>query len=106
MQVDSTGDAPAAAPAAPLTSALPKPDTSSSGGPSEGASPRVKREWKQKRQMTDFQEYQQVDYVRQMTARNVWYYRDRLSVPRGPCTMPVLREAWSNGVIDENTIVW
>lgn len=30
----------------------------------------------------------------------------RLSVPRGPCTMPILREAWSKGLIDEKTLVW
>jgi hypothetical protein len=38
--------------------------------------------------------------------RNIWYYRDRLSVPRGPCTLPTLREAWCQGVIDENTLIW
>lgn len=32
--------------------------------------------------------------------------RDRLSTPRGPCSLPVLREAWVNGVVDENTLVW
>ncbi|KAL6778731.1 hypothetical protein F751_4238 [Auxenochlorella protothecoides] len=47
-----------------------------------------------------------VDYVRFMTAENVWYYRDRMSVPRGPCSLPVLREAWVHGVVDENTLVW
>ena len=34
------------------------------------------------------------------------YYRDRLSVPRGPCNLAVLRECWVNGVIDEGTLVW
>lgn len=29
-----------------------------------------------------------------------------MSVPRGPCTLPVLRQAWSNGLIDETTLVW
>lgn len=29
-----------------------------------------------------------------------------MSTPRGPCSLPVLREAWVNGVIDENTLVW
>jgi hypothetical protein len=29
-----------------------------------------------------------------------------LSTPRGPCSLPVLREAWVNGVIDEQTLVW
>ena len=32
--------------------------------------------------------------------------RDRLSVPRGPCSVPVLREAWVQGIVDENTLVW
>lgn len=32
--------------------------------------------------------------------------RDRLSTPRGPCSLPVLREAWTQGVIDANTLVW
>lgn len=47
-----------------------------------------------------------VDYVRTATGKNVWYYRDRLSTPRGPCTLPVLRECWVNGIIDENTLIW
>ncbi len=34
------------------------------------------------------------------------YYRDRLSVPRGPCNISVLRECWVHGVIDEHTLVW
>ena len=29
-----------------------------------------------------------------------------MNVPRGPCTMPVLREAWIHGVVDEHTLVW
>lgn len=49
---------------------------------------------------------QLVDYVRCATAKNIWYYRDRMSSPRGPCSLPVLREAWTQGVIDENTLVW
>lgn len=49
---------------------------------------------------------QVVDYVRTATAKNIWYYRDRMSTPRGPCSLPVLREAWTQGVIDENTLVW
>ena len=47
-----------------------------------------------------------VDYVRGATAKNIWYYRDRMSTPRGPCTLPVLRECWVNGIIDENTLIW
>ena len=34
------------------------------------------------------------------------YYRDRLSVPRGPCNISVLRECWVHGVIDDGTLVW
>merc|ERR1711924_392242 len=39
-------------------------------------------------------------------ARNVWYYRDRFSTPRGPCTLSVLREAWTKGIIDDATLIW
>lgn len=53
-----------------------------------------------------FNRLEQYDYVREVTKKNVWYYRDRLSVPRGPCTLPVLRDCWVNGVIDENTLLW
>ena len=34
------------------------------------------------------------------------YYRDRMSVPRGPCNVAVLRECWVQGVVDEHTLVW
>ena len=34
------------------------------------------------------------DYVREITKHNIWYYRDRCNVPRGPCPLPVLRECW------------
>lgn len=54
----------------------------------------------------DFERIQQHDFVREATKKNVWYYRDRMSIPRGPCTLPVLRECWVHGVIDENTFVW
>lgn len=36
----------------------------------------------------------------------MYRYRDRLSTPRGPCSLPVLRECWVNGIIDENALVW
>merc|ERR1712224_371729 len=39
-------------------------------------------------------------------SRNVWYYRDRFFTPRGPCTLPVMREAWTKGIIDDKTLVW
>ncbi|KAK9824064.1 hypothetical protein WJX72_007493 [[Myrmecia] bisecta] len=53
-----------------------------------------------------FKDKQQVDYIREATAKNVWYYRDRMSTPRGPCSLPVLRECWVHGIIDEHTLVW
>lgn len=37
----------------------------------------------------DHYERQIVDYVREATRKNIWYYRDRMSVPRGPCPLPV-----------------
>ena len=29
-----------------------------------------------------------------------------MNVPRGPCNLPILREAWIHGVVDEHTLVW
>lgn len=29
-----------------------------------------------------------------------------MSVARGPCTLPTLREAWVGGIIDEGTLIW
>ncbi len=29
-----------------------------------------------------------------------------MNVPRGPCSVPVLRECWVHGVIDEHTLIW
>eukprot|EP01024_Parvocaulis_polyphysoides_P046081 TRINITY_DN4324_c0_g4_i2.p2 TRINITY_DN4324_c0_g4~~TRINITY_DN4324_c0_g4_i2.p2 ORF type:complete len:151 (+),score=16.66 TRINITY_DN4324_c0_g4_i2:22-453(+) len=59
-----------------------------------------------KRSKITFNDKQVEDYVLTATANNVWYYRDRMNVPRGPCTVPVLRNCWVQGVIDEQTIVW
>lgn len=52
--------------------------------------------------------YQQnmVQYLRFLQSKNIWYYRDRMNVARGPCPAHVLRECWVHGVIDENTLVW
>lgn len=52
--------------------------------------------------------YQQemINYQRMLLRKNIWYYRDRMSVPRGPCPLHVLKDAWVQGVIDENTLVW
>lgn len=53
-----------------------------------------------------FKDKQMVDYIRTATRKNVWYYRDRMNVPRGPCSVPVLRECWVQGVIDQHTLIW
>merc|ERR1712066_991236 len=45
-------------------------------------------------------------WIKSTIMGNIWYYRDRLSTPRGPCTLSVLREAWSKGIIDDKTLVW
>lgn len=45
-------------------------------------------------------------YIRCMNKRIPYYYRDRCGVTRGPATIPIMKEAWINGLIDENTLVW
>lgn len=88
-----------------------------SGAPSKPKPPRLKsreeliKDWKPEPrpppiELTSDNRLEQYDYVREVTKKNVWYYRDRLSVPRGPCTLPVLRECWVNGIVDENTLIW
>lgn len=37
---------------------------------------------------------------------NIWYYRDRAGLPRGPCPLSVMRACWVNGIVDHNTLVW
>lgn len=51
-------------------------------------------------------QYEMINYQRMLMRKNIWYYRDRMSVPRGPCPLHVLKDAWVQGVIDENTLVW
>lgn len=29
-----------------------------------------------------------------------------MSVPRGPCPLHVMKDAWVQGIVDENTLVW
>lgn len=87
---------------APPAAAEPK-KTKKKKDPMEGWVPK-KRE--PRRHKMSFYEIQVHDYVRTATRKNVWYYRDRMSVPRGPCTLPVLREAWTHGIIDEHTLIW
>nr|BAS01721.1 RNA binding protein [Amorphochlora amoebiformis] len=48
----------------------------------------------------------QMDYVRKIVKDNIWYYRDRMNVARGPCDLYILRTCYSSGIIDENTIIW
>ncbi|KAG1675778.1 hypothetical protein FOA52_012434 [Chlamydomonas sp. UWO 241] len=69
-------------------------------------------EWEQtmrprvrKVQLSPYQ-YEMINYQRMLMRKNTWYYRDRMSVPRGPCPLHVLKDAWVQGVIDENTLMW
>lgn len=45
---------------------------------------------------------------RQRTALedNIWYYKDRIGLPRGPLQLSHLRACWVTGVVDEATLVW
>jgi len=47
-----------------------------------------------------------INYQRMLMRKNIWYYRDRMSVPRGPCPLHVLKDCWVQGVIDEHSLVW
>jgi len=47
-----------------------------------------------------------INYQRMLMRKNIWYYRDRAGVPRGPCPLHVLKDCWVQGVVDENTLVW
>ncbi len=51
-------------------------------------------------------QYEMINYQRMLMRNNIWYYRDRMSVPRGPCPLHVLKDCWTQGVIDENTLLW
>lgn len=51
-------------------------------------------------------QYEMINYQRMLMRKNIWYYRDRMSVPRGPCPLHVLKDCWVQGVVDENTLVW
>merc|ERR1711976_513338 len=48
----------------------------------------------------------QISYVKTITKNNIWYYRDRLNIARGPCDIHILRKCWIDGIIDQNTLVW
>ena len=45
-------------------------------------------------------------FARAVIRRNIWYYRDRTGLPRGPMTVDVLRKAYIGGIIDGNTLMW
>ncbi|EFJ44293.1 hypothetical protein VOLCADRAFT_106447 [Volvox carteri f. nagariensis] len=51
-------------------------------------------------------QYEMINYQRMLMRKNIWYYRDRMNVPRGPCPLHVLKEAWVTGIVDENTLMW
>ena len=97
--------------------------------------------WERKRPKLTHYERMLYNSIISISWQNVWYYRDRMNVPRGPCQLPVLRQvgrrrfflfalssvleltlsplslsmafslclrsqAWTNGLVDENTLVW
>lgn len=51
-------------------------------------------------------QYEMINYQRMLLRKNIWYYRDRMSVPRGPCPLHVMKDCWVQGIVDENTLVW
>ncbi|QDZ20062.1 hypothetical protein HOP50_03g25810 [Chloropicon primus] len=68
--------------------------------------PRRRAPWERKRPKLTHYERMLYNSIISISWQNVWYYRDRMNVPRGPCQLPVLRQAWTNGLVDENTLVW
>lgn len=48
----------------------------------------------------------QINFVKTAIKENIWYYRDRLNISRGPCDIHILRQCWINGIIDQNTLIW
>lgn len=59
-----------------------------------------------KRVVLSHYQYEMINYQRMLLRKNIWYYRDRMNNPRGPCPLHTLKDAWVQGVIDENTLVW
>tara|TARA_B110000977_G_scaffold187662_1_gene255024 strand:- start:3124 stop:3609 length:486 start_codon:yes stop_codon:yes gene_type:complete len=37
---------------------------------------------------------------------NIWFYRDRTGVPRGPMTINTVKKAYVNGIVDQHTLFW
>mmetsp|Transcript_20883 Transcript_20883/g.51195 ORF Transcript_20883/g.51195 Transcript_20883/m.51195 type:complete len:128 (-) Transcript_20883:521-904(-) len=48
----------------------------------------------------------QLRFIKIAIKDNIWYYKDRLNVSRGPCDLKILKSCWINGIIDQNTLVW
>lgn len=63
--------------------------------------PDVRKDYKLNRPQKDMW-WQAKTYLQ----KNIWYYRDRMNVPRGPCDLPTLKECWVHGIIDDQTLVW
>ena len=38
--------------------------------------------------------------------KNIWFYRDRTGLPRGPCTLETVRKCYANGIVDQHTLFW
>ncbi|KAJ9518662.1 hypothetical protein QJQ45_018754 [Haematococcus lacustris] len=71
-----------------------------------------KSEWTQslrppvQRVVLSHYQHEMINYQRMLLRKNIWYYRDRMNNARGPCPLHVLKEAWVQGVVDENTLMW
>uniref|UniRef100_A0A7S0R4W1 GYF domain-containing protein n=1 Tax=Pyramimonas obovata TaxID=1411642 RepID=A0A7S0R4W1_9CHLO len=72
-----------------------KPSNSSKPFSRDGANKQLKKD-----------EWEANNYAFLALEDNIWYYRDRASVPRGPAPISTLRQCWINGMIDRNTLVW
>jgi hypothetical protein len=72
--------------------------------PTPSSAPR--KVWKGNKDFPDLNELHLNNYVKLATRKNVWFYRDRCGVNRGPAPLPTMRDAWVNGLIDQNTLVW
>ena len=48
--------------------------------------------WERKRPKLTHYERMLYNSIISISWQNVWYYRDRMNVPRGPCQLPVLRQ--------------
>ena len=41
-----------------------------------------------------------------MLEGNIYFYRDRTGMARGPCNLSCMRKCWINDIIDEHTLTW